>query len=195
MKTLKTYLAENKKVYSFKIKVAKDVPENFEEDIKKGLAKVNVLTFEKLKTTPIQSTPPDFPTISNAEVTIYNVVLEYPITAPEIVNIVTDVTNVDEDHLQVRGSSEPSEWQEQMTTDHEDKAILDDPDYKEDNTEIDQKDLAGEEFNKSFLADLATAAKEREKSLGNTEKNPDVLGTHDKEKADKAGAKSTIGSK
>ena len=31
MKTFKEYLVENKKIYSFKIKVAGDVPEKFQE--------------------------------------------------------------------------------------------------------------------------------------------------------------------
>ena len=195
MKTLNEYLTENKKVYSFKIKVAGDVPKDFEADVKQSLQRVNVLTFEKVKTTPVQKTPPDFPELSNAEVTIYNVILEYPITAPEIIKDIKD-TGLDEEYFRVRGAGEPSEVDELMTQNHEGEAILDDPDYKSDNTEIKQEELAGPEFNKSFLQDLATAAAERRKTLGDQEKNdPDVLGSHKAEKIDKAGVKSAIGSK
>jgi len=195
MKTLNEYLTENKKVYSFKIKIAGEVPKDFEADVKQSLQRVNVLTFEKVKTTPIQKTPLDFPELSNAEVTIYNVILEYPITAPEIIKDIKD-TGLDEEYFRVRGASEPSEVDELMKQDHEGEAILNDPDYKSDNTEIKQEELAGPEFNKGFLQDLAIAADERKKALGEPCKNdPDVLGSHEAEKIDKAGVKSAIGSK
>ena len=61
MKTFKEYLVENKKIYSFKIKVAGDVPEKFQEALKSRLDSCKVMTFEKLMTTPIQKLPLDFP--------------------------------------------------------------------------------------------------------------------------------------
>lgn len=193
-KTLKEYLAESKKVYSFKVKLAGDIPDNFVEDVKKGLEKVNVLVFEKVKSTPVQKQPVDFPELTNLEVTSYNVVLEYPITAPEITNIIKE-TGLKEDYFIVRGSEEPQEYEQMMTQQHDGDAVLDDPDYKTDNTEIQQEILAGPEYNKSFLADLAKAAAERKKELGQDKGDPDVLGSQSKEKADKAGVKSAIGSK
>lgn len=194
-KTLKEYLAESKHVYSFKVKIAGDIPENFVEDVKKGLEKVNVLVFEKMKSTPVQKQPVDFPELTNLEVTTYNVVLEYPIIAPEIVNIIKE-TGLSEDYFRVRGSDEPQEYEQVMTQQHEGDAVLDDPDYKTDETAIEPELLAGPEYNTSFLADLAKAAAERKKELGDQDKNdPDVLGSHNKEKADKAGVKSAIGSK
>ena len=39
MKTLKDYLSESKKAYSFKIKVAGELPENFQDTLKKSLEK------------------------------------------------------------------------------------------------------------------------------------------------------------
>jgi hypothetical protein len=48
MKTFKEYLVENKKIYSFKIKVAGDVPEKFQEALKSRLDSCKVMTFEKL---------------------------------------------------------------------------------------------------------------------------------------------------
>ena len=37
MKTFKEYLAESKKLYSFKIKIAGDLPEGFKENLKDRL--------------------------------------------------------------------------------------------------------------------------------------------------------------
>ena len=61
MKTLKEYLTESKKVYDFKVKVAGDVPESFQENLKTALERCKVLKLEKISTTPIQSLPLDFP--------------------------------------------------------------------------------------------------------------------------------------
>ena len=76
MKTLKEYLTESKKVYSFKIKVAGELPESFQENLKTSLERCKVAKLEKISTTPIQSLPLDFPTMSNCEVHIFEVTCE-----------------------------------------------------------------------------------------------------------------------
>lgn len=187
MKTFKEYLAESKKVYSFKIKVAGELPEKFQEGLKARLDRCKVITLEKQSTTPIQKVPLDFPTLENKEVTVFEVVCEYPITAPEIT---ADIKNMglDEDCFRVRGSSEPSE-QEQILANAEPtgEALLNDGQYKE-ATDAKHKDYFGDDFNKGFLKDLSKAAKDRKKEGVQTEyKLP-------KAKTDKAGAKSAIGS-
>ena len=84
MKTFKEYLAEGKKSYSFKIKVAGDLPEDFQSNLKTSLERCKVMKMEKLSTTPIQALPMDFPTMKNCEVHVFEVACEYPITGPEI---------------------------------------------------------------------------------------------------------------
>ena len=86
MKTFKEYLSESKKVYSFKIKVAGELPEKFQENLKAKLDRCKVMTLEKVTTTPVQKLPLDFPTLENKEVTVFEVVCEYPVTGPEIVS-------------------------------------------------------------------------------------------------------------
>ena len=108
MKSFKEYLVENKKVYSFKVKVAGDLPEKFQESLKSRLDRCKVATLEKISTTPIQKVPLDFPGHENMEVSIFEVVCEYPITAPEIAEDLKQI-GIDEDCFRVRGSSEPSE--------------------------------------------------------------------------------------
>jgi hypothetical protein len=189
MKNFKKYLAESKKVYSFKVKVAGDVPENFHENLKKSLEKYQVVTLEKIST-PVQESPMDFPELANKEVTIFDLVTEYPITAPEITNFVKEM-GVREECFRVRGSGEPPEYEQFV--DENGNVLLNDPFYSE-TTKIKHKDYFGEEFNKNFLKELAKVAKDRSKELGNDKKNPDVLGSSDKPKTDKAGAKSAIGS-
>jgi hypothetical protein len=187
MKTFREYLAESKKVYSFKVKIAGDIPENFEKDLKERLEKYKVVTFSKMKTTPVQKVPLDFPELANKEVTTYDVVLEYPVTSPEISVNIKDM-GVEESCYRVRGSGEPSEI-DQLTIDNEpsEEPILTDSEYK-DSDKVNHKDYFGNDFNKSFLKDLSKTAKERNKENGKGEyKLP-------KAKEDKAGKKSAIGS-
>jgi hypothetical protein len=192
MKTLKEYLIENKKVYSFKVKVAGDLPEGFQDDLKKSMEKYSIVSLSKM-TTPIQENPMDFPEKTNKEINIFDLVVEYPITAPEIGNFIKEM-GITEECFRVRGSGEPSEYDHLATPDgSEAGSLLDDPYYKE-STNAKHKDYFGADFNKNFLKELAKAAKERTKELGIDKAKPDVLGEAPKLKTDKAGAKSAIGS-
>ena len=187
MKTFKEYLAESKKLYNFKVKVAGELPEKFQENLKTRLDRCGVKTLEKISTTPIQKLPLDFPGKENCEVTVFEVICEYPITSPEISNYVKE-TGLDENCFRVRGSGEPSEI-DQIMADNEPsgKALLDDASYKE-SGKVNVKDYFGDDFNKSFLKDLSKASKDRKKDGVQTEyKMP-------KAKQDKAGAKSAMGS-
>jgi hypothetical protein len=187
MKTFKEYLAESKKTYSFKVKVAGELPEKFQENLKTHLDRCKVVTLEKISTTPIQKNPVDFPEMENKEVSIFEVVCEYPITAPEISATVKSM-GIDENCFRVRGSGEPSEV-EQLLADNKPsgESLLNDSQYK-DEGKINHKDYFGDDFNKGFLKDLSKAAKDRKKEGVQTEyKLP-------KAKTDKAGAKSAIGS-
>ena len=182
MKTFKEYLAESKKTYPFRLKVAGDLPENFVNDLKDCIGKANPTIIEKSKT-PIQATPLDFPDLSNVEVHTFEVICEYPITAPELAEHVK--WYVPEANFRVRNGSDAGDV-EHNTADMEPsgKAVLEEP-Y---NDKIKHKDYFGDEFNKGFLKDLAKAAKERKKEGIQTEyKLP-------KAKQDKAGAKSAMGS-
>jgi hypothetical protein len=188
MKTFKEYLTESAKVYSFKIKIAGELPEKFQEGLKARLDRYKVVTLEKVTKTPIQKLPLDFPGMENKEVTVFEVVCEYPITSPEIVNDVKGM-GIQEDCFRVRGSGEPSEV-DQILADNEPsgEALLDEIDLEKGNTKIKHKDYFGDEFNKGFLKDLQKTSKERNKEQGTGEyKLP-------KTKADKTGAKSAIGS-
>ena len=189
MKTLKEYLAESKKVYSFKIKVAGDLPESFQENLKQSLERCKVIKLEKIKSTPIQALPLDFPTMKNVEVHMFEVMCEYPITAPEISSDLKAM-GLREECYRVRNSMEPSE-QDQVTRNEilNPDGLLNDASYKE-GINVKHKEYFGDDFNKSFLKDLEKSAKQRKKDQnGPTEyKLP-------KAKEDKMGLKSAVGSK
>lgn len=183
MKSFKEYLTESKKTYSFKIKVAGDLPENFVKTVKEYLGYCKAALVEKSKT-PIQSQPLDFPELSNVEVHVFEVVCEYPTTTPQIVERLKCL--VPESHLRVRNGSDPAEAERaEFDMESSGEAILEEPEYQD---KIKAKDYFGDEFNKSFLKDLSKAAKERNKEEDKGEyKLP-------KAKEDKAGVKSAVGS-
>jgi hypothetical protein len=188
MKTFKEYLTESKKVYSFKVKVAGELPEKFQEGLTTRLGRCGVMSVKKLTTTPIQESPLDFPELKNMEVTVFEVICEYPVTSPEL-SVEIKNMGLDEACYRVRGSNEPTE-QEQILANAEltGEALLDENDLDAANTKIKHKDYFGDEFNKGFLKDLSKAAKDRKKDGVQTEyKLP-------KAKTDKAGAKSAMGS-
>jgi hypothetical protein len=187
MKNFKDYLTESKKMYSFKVKFAGELPEGFKENFKTRLERCGVKTFEQTGKTPIQSLPLDFPEMTNSEVTMFDVVFEYPVTAPEIAKELTEM-NMNPNSFRVRGAGEPSEEEQvQVAEEPSGKAVLDDANYAE-TGKIKHKDFFGDEFNKGFLKDLQKLAKERNKEEGKGEyKLP-------KAKQDKAGAKSALGS-
>ena len=183
MKTFKEYLTESKKVYDFRIKVAGELPESFQENLKTTLGRCGVSKLEKVASTPYQAAPLDFPNHPNSEVHIFEVVCDYPVTAPEIV---TDIRalGLDEACFKVRGLGEDSE---NIEVDTKQSVLLSDSQYTE-AEKIKQKDYFGDDFNKSFLKDLDKAAKARKKEGVQAEyKLP-------KGKTDKAGTKSALGS-
>jgi hypothetical protein len=185
MKTFKEYLAENKKSYPFRLKVAGDLPENFINELKTCIGKANPTIIEKSKT-PIQSTPLDFPELSNVEVHTFEVVCEYPITAPELAEHVKYY--VPESNFRVRNGGDAGEY-EHNTLDMEPsgESLLTDSQYKE-AAKVKAKDYFGDDFNKGFLKDLSKASKQRTKDGFNTEYKIT------KSKTDKSGSVSPISS-
>ena len=187
MKTFKEYLSESKKVYNFKIKVAGDLPESFQENLKISLDRCKVAAFSKVTTTPIQALPLDFPGQKNCEVHVFEVICEYPITAPEIA-IDVKTLGVGEERFRVRGAGEPTEADQVLNNEFISKdSLLTDNQYKE-APAVKVKDYFGDDFNTGFLKDLEKSSKQRKKDQGQAEfKLPKV-------KSDKSGAKSAMGS-
>jgi hypothetical protein len=181
MKTFKEYLTESKKTYPFRLKVAGELPENFETKIKECLGSSNPSLIEKSKT-PIQAQPLDFPDLQNMEVHTFEIVCEYPITGPEIAQHVKNI--VPESHFRIRNGGDPAEV-EHATFDVEPtgESVLEEPVY---NDKVKAKDYFGDEFNKNFLKDLQKTAKERSKEEDKGEYKLPKL------KQDKAGTTSPL---
>ena len=195
MKSFKEYLTESKKTYSLKVKVAGELPETFADDLKARLDNRGIITFEQMKTTPVQDVPHDFPTLKNMEVHTFDVMTEYPVTTSEIEKEIFEMGCCQEGYYKVRNSASPTEI-DQITAgskaDYE-GALLHDNEYK-DGMPVKHKEYFGDDFNKDFLKSLSKEAKERNKELGHDKLKADIYQDTPKLKQDKAGVKSPVGS-
>ena len=192
MKTFTEYLAESKKTYSLKVKIAGDLPEDFANLLKSRIENRGIITFEQMKTTPVTELPHDFPELKNMEVHTFDVMTEYPITPTEIEKEIFEMGCCKEGMYVARNALSPSE-EYQATDGKREGALLHDNEYKE-GIAVAHKDYFGDEFNKSFLQDLSKTAAERAKELGHDKLKADVYQDVPKLKQDDAGVKSPVGS-
>lgn len=80
MKSFVDYLTESEKTYFFKVGIAGNIPEGFEDTLETDLQKFALKNMTAGKRTPIQERPMDFPNLQNMEVTYYDLELAYPTT-------------------------------------------------------------------------------------------------------------------
>jgi hypothetical protein len=193
MKTFKEYLAESKKTYSFKVKIAGELPENFADDLKSRIENRGIMQFEQMKSTPVQQVPHEFPELKNMEVHIFDVMTEYPLTTTEIEKEIFEMGCCQPGYYKVRNSASPSEIDQITAGENADYegALLHDNEYK-DGQKVKHKDYFGDDFNKGFLKELSKEAKERKKELGHDKLKADVYQNTPKLKQDKAGIKSPM---
>lgn len=109
MKTLRDFLVESKKTYSFKIGLAGELPEDINDRLKTMLEKFGVEKFSASKKTPIQERPLDFPNLQNTEVTYFEVDLEYPTTDAVLQEYIGNSCSVPRSHIIVRNPASPVE--------------------------------------------------------------------------------------
>lgn len=109
MKSFKDYLTESKKVYSFKIKVAGELPENFNEKLKTSLERFSVVKLSAGKRSPISEAPADFPTMKNTQVTVFELDVNYPTVSPVLAEFVAQATGLPYHCVKVRNSQDPEE--------------------------------------------------------------------------------------
>lgn len=152
MKTFKEYLMENKKIYPFRIKIASDMTNEAENQMKTLLDRYQLSGFKKSAKTPIQEFPLDFPKIKNREVTIYEVNLDYPTTSYELMEYLSSNMDIARECIVVRNPNEPGE-EYQKPRENREESLLSDPNYSE-SPNVDFKDYYGDEYNSMFLKEL-----------------------------------------
>lgn len=185
MKNFKDYLSESvgTKKYDFRVKVAGDFDGDHETKLKSMLEKFQVDTFKKLSVTPIQDLPLDFPQVKNCEVTIFEVVLDYPTTPFELKEYLSSGLGINQSHLAVVTPGMPSEEYQRKEPKRE-GALLTDSEYKE-APNANFEDYYGDKYNTGFVKELNDVLKLQRKARGeiipetapavyNTDKDADI---------------------
>jgi hypothetical protein len=164
MKSFKDYLFESKKTYSFKVKIAGDVTNEEETKLKSLLEKYQIVEFSKSTKTPVQALPLDFPRLSNTEVNIWDITLDYPVTSHELLNYLGNGLRINEQRIVVRNPNEPSEEYQSPGKTY-DGPLLTDSTYKESpNANFDE--YYGDKYNANFVKTLSDDLKEKQKDRG-----------------------------
>jgi|TARA_R110000851_G_scaffold19575_1_gene60136 hypothetical protein len=109
MKSFIEHLTESEKVYEFKIRVAGELPEGFDDKLEMILKKYDLVSISSGTKTPIQSTPYHFPRVQNAEVYTFDAEVRYPITSPILQSYISDCCGISKTHLVVTSATEPFE--------------------------------------------------------------------------------------
>ena len=109
MKSFKEFLTESKKTYEFKIGVAGELPEGFQDRFEESLKKFNLINVSAGKKTPIQERPLDFPQLQNTEVTYFEAEVEYPTTSQVMQEYVGKCCTIPQSHIIVRNANDPRE--------------------------------------------------------------------------------------
>ena len=164
MKSFKDYLTESKRTYDFKVKIAGEFTTEQEEALKTLLNKYQVVGFKKAAKTPVQSLPLDFPRISNAEVNVFEVSLDYPVASHELQYYLGNGLRINEQAIVVRRPGEPSEEYQEPQAQRE-GALLNDSEYKE-SPNVDSSQYYGDKYNASFVKALNDDLKAKREERG-----------------------------
>lgn len=165
MANFKQYLVESTKEYSYRIKVAGDLSENFAAELQTALKKYEVKSLSKGKKTPIQEVPLDFPNIKNQAVTIFELLTSYPASVFEMHSYISNIMRLQPNQLVVRKPGEPTEqYQADMNVKiKEFRSVLQDIEYK-DAPKVKADEVYGDKANQSLLKELLKARKDFEEA-------------------------------
>lgn len=167
MKSFIDYLSESveEKKYTFKIKVAGDLPDNCEDCMEAALQQYKVSRFTKGKSSPIQANLLDFPNVKNAAMTVFETEVDYPATSTVVAELLSNATGIGRDSICVRTPLEEANWEiENQNANQQDKkpqSVLT-QDYDKENNQ----NLMGDKQVSNFLKTLSKVRKESEQVKG-----------------------------
>jgi hypothetical protein len=195
MKSLHAYIAERNTTYDFRIKVAKQNPSEIMEEIKNALNAYELVSISKPKSLPIQEHR-EFPKWGPCECWQFEAELAYPVTAPQIAQLLKERSGMQAEWVCVYGKdqAEQNDSFEAYGKDHTGSLLLD----SELKDAPGGQDLVGEKRKDSMLKELE---KQSPKMVA-LESNPELTSTRTGERTKPAqttnslpqGTKSPVGS-
>jgi len=196
MKSLQAYISERNTQYDFRIKVAKQDPNEIMEEIKNALNAYELVSISKAKSLPIQEHR-EFPKWGACECWQFEATVAYPTTAPQIAQLLKERTGMQAEWVCVYGKqqADQNDYAEALGKDHTGALLLD----NELKDVPGGQELVGEKRKDSMLKELdkqspkmvalesdpaltSTRASERTKAAQTTNQLPQgttsPLGTH-----------------
>lgn len=135
MKPFAHYLAESERVYTYRIKIAGDVPADFERGLQDRMSQFDVIKMSTPRVTPVRQVNPDFPAFKNERVTIVDVDTRYPAIEPQIKQL-AQLMNFDPNRIVMNTRNyEESMTRENDAIEDDNKDLLKDTDYPTDTAE------------------------------------------------------------
>lgn len=153
MKSFAEYLTESKKTYQFRMKIAGELDESQLDHMERCFEKYGLISISKPKTTPIQENPMGFsPAVTNTEVNIIDVEVEYPTTPQELTNMLQHVVSKPESHIVIMNKNHPDVDEENQQKDDKKYKTIIGNDYEKQKQEV----VYGDKYNKKMLKDIET---------------------------------------
>jgi hypothetical protein len=129
MKSLNEYLTESKEVFTYRVKVAGELPSEVFDKFKAALDAYDVETVSNPKTTPVMKDPFGFPGLENTELNLFTVTLNYPASFAEIIDLAR-LSGIEPATIRVlSGDYDESMQAEIDATVGDDSTRLETPDY------------------------------------------------------------------
>lgn len=175
MKSLQAYISERNTQYDFRIKVAKQNPNDIMEEIKNALNAYELISVSAVKSLPIQEHR-EFPKWGACECWQFEATVAYPTTAPQIAQLLKERTGMQAEWVCVynKVQAEQNEYAETLGKDHTGSLLL--------NGELNDvpggQELVGEKRKDSMLKELD---KQSPKMVA-LESNPELTSTRAGEK-------------
>lgn len=151
MKKFTQYLTESTKTYSFTVKIAGDLPESVDNDLKTIMEKFSIVSCTNGKRLPIQKAQLDFPDVENCQVTIWDITVKYPTITSILENYIASNLNYPLHCVKVRNLNEPLE-QYQRNLDETCEELLNNPVMGE--ADPDAQDMVGQRRVTGFLKSI-----------------------------------------
>ncbi len=110
MKSFKEYLTESTQTYDYRIKLAGDISKDQIKAFEEALVKFDVIKMSEPKTTPVQEDPLDFPGLKNQEVSIFDITLNYPASADQLIEMAKS-TGINPNNVKVINKQFADSWE------------------------------------------------------------------------------------
>ncbi|MEY4331482.1 MAG: hypothetical protein RLZZ196_220 [Bacteroidota bacterium] len=157
MKSFKTYLTENHRTYDFRIRIAGELPKDFDDKLKSAYDAYKVNSVKRIKRLPIQESPM-FPNQGPVEVNVVDVNLQYPCNDIQLLTLLSERIKMDQCCIRVTPANSPYEAAlEGLEVSNKDgQVVLSNNDMK---AETPEKDLVGDARIPNLIKELEETRK------------------------------------